>query len=76
MASWLAANLTKEGHSVALLSGELTVMQRASIIERFRDGKEKVLVTTNVCSRGKRQKSSAKLCCNFCGAGFRLTFDG
>ncbi|XP_077367957.1 ATP-dependent RNA helicase DDX19A-like [Festucalex cinctus] len=52
MASWLSANLTKEGHSVALLSGELTVMQRASIIERFRDGKEKVLVTTNVCSRG------------------------
>ncbi|XP_061542515.1 ATP-dependent RNA helicase DDX19B-like isoform X2 [Phycodurus eques] len=52
IASWLSANLTKEGHSVALLSGELTVTQRASIIERFRDGKEKVLVTTNVCSRG------------------------
>ncbi|XP_061696581.1 ATP-dependent RNA helicase DDX19B-like [Syngnathoides biaculeatus] len=52
IALWLSANLTKEGHSVALLSGELTVMQRACIIERFRDGKEKVLVTTNVCSRG------------------------
>nr|XP_061792773.1 ATP-dependent RNA helicase DDX19B-like [Nerophis lumbriciformis] len=51
-AAWLAANLTKEGHSIALLSGELTVMQRANIIQRFRDGKEKVLVTTNVCSRG------------------------
>ncbi|XP_049611110.1 ATP-dependent RNA helicase DDX19A-like isoform X1 [Syngnathus scovelli] len=52
MASWLSTKLANEGHSVALLSGELTVMQRASIIERFRDGKEKVLVTTNVCSRG------------------------
>ncbi|KAM7405207.1 hypothetical protein PAMP_012487 [Pampus punctatissimus] len=52
MASWLTAHLTKEGHEVALLSGELTVEQRAAVIERFRHGKEKVLVTTNVCSRG------------------------
>uniref|UniRef100_A0A673ZG39 RNA helicase n=1 Tax=Salmo trutta TaxID=8032 RepID=A0A673ZG39_SALTR len=51
-AGWLAAELTKEGHVVALLSGEMTVEQRAAIIERFREGKEKVLVTTNVCSRG------------------------
>uniref|UniRef100_A0A8C7M7H2 RNA helicase n=1 Tax=Oncorhynchus kisutch TaxID=8019 RepID=A0A8C7M7H2_ONCKI len=51
-AGWLAAELTKEGHVVALLSGEMTVEQRATIIERFREGKEKVLVTTNVCSRG------------------------
>ncbi|XP_025904904.1 ATP-dependent RNA helicase DDX25 isoform X1 [Nothoprocta perdicaria] len=26
--------------------------QRADVIQRFRDGKEKVLVTTNVCARG------------------------
>ncbi|XP_070824564.1 ATP-dependent RNA helicase DDX19A isoform X2 [Chaetodon trifascialis] len=52
IAAWLTANLTEEGHQVALLSGELTVEQRAAIIERFRNGKEKVLVTTNVCSRG------------------------
>ncbi|XP_010873647.2 ATP-dependent RNA helicase DDX19A isoform X2 [Esox lucius] len=51
-AGWLAAELTKEGHVVALLSGEMTVEQRAAVIERFREGKEKVLVTTNVCSRG------------------------
>lgn len=53
MASWLTASLTKEGHQVALLSGEMTVEQRASVIERYRNGKEKVLVTTNVCSRGE-----------------------
>ncbi|KAM3872118.1 ATP-dependent RNA helicase DDX19A [Diretmus argenteus] len=52
MAAWLTGQLTKEGHQVALLSGEMTVEQRAAVIERFRDGKEKVLVTTNVCSRG------------------------
>uniref|UniRef100_A0A7N6FK59 RNA helicase n=1 Tax=Anabas testudineus TaxID=64144 RepID=A0A7N6FK59_ANATE len=32
--------------------GEMQVEQRAAVIERFRDGKEKVLVTTNVCARG------------------------
>nr|XP_019962077.1 PREDICTED: ATP-dependent RNA helicase DDX19A-like [Paralichthys olivaceus] len=51
-AAWLTVNLIKEGHRVALLSGELTVEQRAAVIERYRNGKEKVLVTTNVCSRG------------------------
>uniref|UniRef100_A0A3Q2P3Q6 RNA helicase n=1 Tax=Fundulus heteroclitus TaxID=8078 RepID=A0A3Q2P3Q6_FUNHE len=52
MASWLASSLIKEGHQVALLSGEMTVEQRAAVIKRFRNGNEKVLVTTNVCSRG------------------------
>ncbi|XP_026312261.1 ATP-dependent RNA helicase DDX19B isoform X2 [Piliocolobus tephrosceles] len=53
-ASWLAAELSKEGHQVALLSGEMMVEQRAAVIERFREGKEKVLVTTNVCARGEK----------------------
>ncbi|KAK7132659.1 hypothetical protein R3I93_019022 [Phoxinus phoxinus] len=52
MANWLSAQLSKEGHQVALLSGEMVVEQRAAVIERFRDGKEKVLITTNVCARG------------------------
>ncbi|XP_062314875.1 ATP-dependent RNA helicase DDX19A isoform X1 [Osmerus eperlanus] len=51
-AAWLASQLCREGHQVALLSGEMTVEQRADVIQRFRDGKEKVLVTTNVCARG------------------------
>ena len=41
-----------EGHAVALLSGELEVSQRADVIKRFKDGKEKVLITTNVSARG------------------------
>ncbi|KAM6929175.1 ATP-dependent RNA helicase DDX19A [Lycodopsis pacificus] len=52
MAAWLASNLIAEGHQVSLLSGQLTVEQRAAVIARFRNGQEKVLVTTNVCSRG------------------------
>lgn len=54
-AGWLAGELSREGHQVALLSGEMQVEQRAAVIDRFRDGKEKVLVTTNVCARGKNQ---------------------
>jgi len=51
-ASWLSGMMSNEGHAVALLSGELTVEQRAAVIKRFREGKEKVLITTNVSSRG------------------------
>lgn len=61
MAAWLSASLTSEGHQVALLSGEMTVEQRAAVIERFRNGKEKVLVTTNVCSRGKKERSENEI---------------
>uniref|UniRef100_A0A1A8MM35 RNA helicase n=1 Tax=Nothobranchius pienaari TaxID=704102 RepID=A0A1A8MM35_9TELE len=56
-AGWLAGELSREGHQVALLSGEMQVEQRAAVIERFRDGKEKVLVTTNVCARGNLVKT-------------------
>uniref|UniRef100_A0A1B0DJZ5 RNA helicase n=1 Tax=Phlebotomus papatasi TaxID=29031 RepID=A0A1B0DJZ5_PHLPP len=52
-ASWLATKMSKDGHSVAVLSGDLTVEQRLAVLDRFRDGKEKVLITTNVLSRGK-----------------------
>merc|ERR1712012_167425 len=51
-ASWLSEEMSKEGHAVALLSGELTVEMRAAVIKRFREGKEKVLITTNASARG------------------------
>jgi len=37
---------------VALLSGELTIDQRLAVLNRFRDGKDKILITTNVMARG------------------------
>ncbi|XP_066495473.1 ATP-dependent RNA helicase DDX25 [Tiliqua scincoides] len=51
-ARWLFSALTNDGHQVSLLSGELTVEERAMVIQQFRDGKDKVLITTNVCARG------------------------
>lgn len=50
--SWLTEMMATEGHAVALLSGELTVEQRAAVINRFKEGKERVLITTNVAARG------------------------
>ena len=44
--------MVKDGHAVGLLTGELDIEQRVAILNRFRDGKEKVLITTNVCARG------------------------
>ncbi|XP_067946892.1 ATP-dependent RNA helicase DDX19A-like [Watersipora subatra] len=51
-ADWLAKEMMAQGHAVAMLTGELEMSQRYSIIERFRDGKEKVLITTNLSARG------------------------
>lgn len=51
-ASWLAAKMSKDGHAVALLSGDLEVEQRIAVLDRFRSGKEKVLISTNVLARG------------------------
>ncbi|XP_058050377.1 ATP-dependent RNA helicase DDX25 [Ahaetulla prasina] len=51
-AKWLYHALRDDGHQVSLLIGELTVDQRAEVIQQFRDGKFKVLITTNICARG------------------------
>jgi len=51
-ASWLAGQMTRDGHSVSLLSSELDIDQRAAVISRFRNGLERCLICTNVCARG------------------------
>lgn len=35
-----------------MLTGELDIEQRLAVLNRFRDGKEKVLITTNLAARG------------------------
>ena len=50
-ASWLATKMTAEGHSVALLSDKITEEQRLAVWNRFRDGKARLLIATNVCAR-------------------------
>lgn len=44
--------MTAEGHHVASLTGALEGAQRDAIIDRFRTGAAKVLITTNVLARG------------------------
>jgi len=51
-ASWLADKLNKDGHAVGLISGDLTMEQRTEVLRRFRDGDERVLISTNLMARG------------------------
>jgi len=51
-ASWLAGKMSQDGHLVSLLTGELEIEQRAAVFERFKRGTEKVLISTNLTSRG------------------------
>lgn len=44
--------MTAEGHTVAHLSGALEGASRDTVIDRFRSGEAKVLITTNVLARG------------------------
>ncbi|KAF2462163.1 P-loop containing nucleoside triphosphate hydrolase protein [Lineolata rhizophorae] len=44
--------MTAEGHQVAHLSGGLEGSDRDRVIDRFRSGEAKVLITTNVLARG------------------------
>ncbi|KAH7978889.1 hypothetical protein HPB49_007234 [Dermacentor silvarum] len=52
-ADWLARKMTEEGHAVGMLSGDLTIEERIAVLKDFRLGKKRVLITTNVCSRGR-----------------------
>ncbi len=44
--------MTTEGHKVASLHGAKDASERDEIIDGFREGRDKVLITTNVIARG------------------------
>jgi ATP-dependent RNA helicase DDX19/DBP5 len=48
----IARRMTAEGHQVTSLHGAKDGLERDRIIDEFREGKSKVLITTNVASRG------------------------
>lgn len=48
----LEARMTADGHKVAQLSGNLEGEARDKVIDAFRNGDAKVLITTNVLARG------------------------
>lgn len=45
--------MAQRGHEVSVLHGAMSIENRAKIIQDFKDGVFKVLVTTNVCARGE-----------------------
>ncbi|QLG70645.1 hypothetical protein HG535_0A05860 [Zygotorulaspora mrakii] len=51
-ANMLYAKLKQEGHQVSILHGDLQTQERDRLIDDFRNGKSKVLITTNVLARG------------------------
>jgi len=51
-ASSIAASLTAEGHKVVAIHGAFEGAERDMVLEEFRAGRAKVLITTNVLARG------------------------
>ncbi|PWN49299.1 ATP-dependent RNA helicase DBP5, partial [Violaceomyces palustris] len=48
----IAQKMTAEGHKVDSLHGKLDTQERDRTIDAFRDGRSKVLISTNVIARG------------------------
>ncbi|KAG0661734.1 RNA helicase required for poly(A+) mRNA export [Rhodotorula mucilaginosa] len=48
----IARRMSAEGHKVVSLHGKLETTERDAVMESFREGKTKVLITTNVIARG------------------------
>lgn len=48
----ISQRMTAEGHKVASLHGAKDAAERDAIIDHFREGRDKVLITTNVIARG------------------------
>lgn len=51
-ANMLYGKLKQEGHQVSILHGDLQSQDRDRLIDDFREGRSKVLITTNVLARG------------------------
>merc|ERR1719476_110493 len=48
----VATTMHAQGYAVSLLSGALEAQERARVLKRFQQGLERVLVSTNLTSRG------------------------
>lgn len=48
----LYKNMKMKGHAVSVLHGSLQTEDRDKLIDDFREGRSKVLITTNVLARG------------------------
>ncbi|KAF8896472.1 P-loop containing nucleoside triphosphate hydrolase protein [Infundibulicybe gibba] len=52
VADRISQRMTAEGHKVSSLHGAKDAAERDAIIDNFREGRDKVLITTNVIARG------------------------
>uniref|UniRef100_A0A1I7YHF7 Helicase C-terminal domain-containing protein n=1 Tax=Steinernema glaseri TaxID=37863 RepID=A0A1I7YHF7_9BILA len=48
---WLAAQMGERGYVVGVLHSNMSMEDRADVIDKFRNGEFKLLITTNVCAR-------------------------
>lgn len=51
-AQWLEFKLRGNGHAAEALIGDFTQQKRLAVVRRFKDGQTKILVATDVASRG------------------------
>jgi len=51
-ANYLYAKMKSEGHACSILHSDLDNSERDKLIDDFREGRSKVLITTNVLARG------------------------
>ena len=50
--TWLAENLKAKNFSITTIHGKMTQQERNDIVQEFRDGKTRLLLTTDLLSRG------------------------
>jgi translation initiation factor 4A len=49
---WLAEQLTSQNFSITTIHGKMTQAERNNIVQEFRDGKTRLLLTTDLLARG------------------------
>jgi superfamily II DNA/RNA helicase len=49
---WLKENLEKENFEITYIHGKMTSKEREDIVKEFRDGKTRILLTTDLLARG------------------------
>ena len=49
---WLTKNLEEKNFSITSIHGQMTSVQRLEVVKDFRDGKTRILITTDLLSRG------------------------
>lgn len=49
---WLKENLEKQNFEITCIHGKMTTKEREDIIKEFRDGKTRILLTTDLLARG------------------------